>query len=92
VACVAAPADIREDEVFPCIVLPPGTPANEATARDLFNHTFARMAYFKPPGWVRFLDALPVTGTQKVVKHKIFDTDEDPRAGAFDFRALKRRG
>ena len=92
VACLAAPDDIREEEVMACIVLADGVPATAETARSLFDHAFARLAYFKPPGWVRFMDALPVTGTQKVVKHKIFTEGEDPREGAFDFRPLKKRG
>ncbi|MEM7547727.1 MAG: AMP-binding protein [Pseudomonadota bacterium] len=92
VACVAAPDDIREEEVLACIVLDDQTEPSEAMARALFDHAFARMAYFKPPGWIRFLDALPVTGTQKVIKHKIFADGEDPREGAFDFRHLKKRG
>lgn len=91
VACLAAPDDIREEEVMACIVLADGVPASEETARALFDHAFARLAYFKPPGWVRFMDALPVTGTQKVVKHKIFADGEDPTIGAYDFRALKKR-
>ncbi len=92
VACIAAPDDIREEEVLACIVLDQNTPADAATARALFDHAFTKLAYYKPPGWIRFLDALPVTGTQKVVKHKIFAEGEDPRAGAFDFRHLKKRG
>jgi acyl-CoA synthetase (AMP-forming)/AMP-acid ligase II len=94
VACLAAPDDIREEEVMACIVLTPGTPRNEATARALFDHAFARIAYFKPPGYVLFVDELPVTGTQKVVKHKIFAGGEDPlaRPGIYDFRHLKKRG
>ena len=85
------PDDIREEEVMDCVVLADGVPASQETARALFDHAFARLAYFKPPGWIRFMDALPVTGTQKVVKHKIFAEGEDPRIGAFDFRALKKR-
>lgn len=91
VACVAAPDDIREEEVLACIVLADGVAPSEATARALFDHAFGRLAYFKPPGWIKFMDALPVTGTQKVVKHRIFAPGEDPRDGAFDFRALKKR-
>ena len=51
------------------------------------------MAYFKAPGYVLFMDDLPVTGTQKVVKHKIFKPDIDPRnlAGVFNFTHLKKR-
>ena len=94
VACVAAPDEVREEEVMACIVLAEGVARSEATARSLFDHCFEKMAYFKPPGWVLFVDELPVTGTQKVVKHRIFEAGEDPRrrAGAFDFRGLKRRG
>lgn len=94
VACLAVPDDIREEEVMACIVLAPDTARDQATARALFDHAFARIAYFKPPGYVLFVDELPVTGTQKVVKHKIFAEGEDPlsRPGIFDFRHLKKRG
>ena len=92
VACVAAPDEIREEEVLAAIVLADGVERSETTAREIFDACFAKMAYYKPPGWVLFVDALPVTGTQKVVKHRIFSEGQDPREGAFDFRALKRRG
>ncbi|MEM7270983.1 MAG: AMP-binding protein [Pseudomonadota bacterium] len=91
VACLAAPDEVREEEVMACIVLAPGAERSEATARALFAHCDAALAYFKAPGWVLFVDALPVTGTQKLVKHKIFAQGVDPRDGAFDLRALKRR-
>jgi crotonobetaine/carnitine-CoA ligase len=53
----------------------------------------ARLAYYKAPGWVVFLDALPTTGTQKVQKGKLFPEGEDPtqRPDACDLRALKKR-
>ncbi len=92
VACIAVPDQMREEEVMACIVLGEGVAPDEATARAIFDRAFAQMAYFKPPGWIRFMTELPVTGTQKVVKHKIFGDDEDAFAGAFDFRALKKRG
>jgi len=52
-----------------------------------------RLAYFKAPGWILFLDALPTTGTQKVQKTKIFPPGEDPRRrpGAIDLRERKKR-
>lgn len=92
VACIAAPDDIREEEVLAAVVLSDESARDEATAKSLFDAAFAQMAYYKPPGWILFVDALPVTGTQKVVKHKIFAQGVDPRDGAFDFRALKKRG
>ena len=91
VACVAAPDDIREEEVLAAIVLAEGVAPSEATARAIFDTCFAKMAYYKPPGWILFVDSLPVTGTQKVVKHRIFADGVDPHEGAYDFRALKKR-
>ena len=53
----------------------------------------ARLAYFKAPGWVLFVPALPTTGTQKVQKTQIFPRGEDPRQrpGALDLRETKKR-
>jgi len=52
------------------------------------------MAYFKPPGWIMFVEDLPKTGSQKIQKHRIFEPGSDPlkAAGMIDLRALKRRG
>ncbi|MDU8926873.1 AMP-binding protein [Alisedimentitalea sp. MJ-SS2] len=94
VACVAVPDEVREEEVLAAIVLADGVMPSEETALNIFHQAYEKMAYYKPPGWVLFVDSLPVTGTQKVVKHQIFEPYEDPRErdGIFDFRALKKRG
>ena len=51
-----------------------------------------RLAYYKAPGYLLFLDTLPVTSTQKVQKVKLFPDGTDPRhvAGCHDLRARKR--
>jgi crotonobetaine/carnitine-CoA ligase len=69
-----------------CVVPMPGSAAGQALAE--------RLAYFKAPGWVLFVETLPTTGTQKVQKAQIFPRGEDPRArpGALDLRGRKRRG
>ena len=94
VAVVAAPDELREEEVMACIVPMPGTAPDAALAGALFELCNARLAYFKAPGWVLFLDKLPTTGTQKVQKTQIFAPGEDPRQrpGIIDLRARKRRG
>ena len=93
-AVVPVPDELREEEVLACVVPMPGRPADEARARALFEWCFERLAYYKAPGWLLFVDALPTTGTQKVQKHQLFASDEDPREreGIHDFRHLKRRG
>ncbi len=92
VAVIAAPDEIREEEVFACIVAMPEAVAGEVLARDLFDWCNERLAYYKPPGWLLFVGDLPTTGTQKVQKAEIFPAGEDPRdrSGVFDFRDRKK--
>ncbi|PYM81952.1 MAG: long-chain fatty acid--CoA ligase [Candidatus Rokuibacteriota bacterium] len=93
VAVLAVPDEVREEEVMACVVPMPGVTADAALADRLVDWCLARLAYFKAPGWVVFLDRLPTTGTQKVQKTQIFPRGEDPRrrAGSLDLRARKRR-
>jgi len=94
VAVLAVPDEIREEEVMACVVPMPGAMADARLAAELADWCLGRLAYFKAPGWVLFLDRLPTTGTQKVQKTQIFAAGEDPRrsAGIVDLRARKRRG
>jgi crotonobetaine/carnitine-CoA ligase len=94
VAVLPVADELREEEVLACVVPMPGVAAGRALAGALFDHCNARLAYFKAPGWVLFLDSLPTTGTQKVQKTQIFAAGEDPRAraGIVDLRGRKRRG
>ena len=93
IACIAVKDDIREEEVMACVVLEEGKKKSKEVAEILFNHAIEKMAYFKAPGYILFMDDLPVTGTQKVVKHKIFEPEIDPRnlTGVFNFTHLKKR-
>jgi crotonobetaine/carnitine-CoA ligase len=92
VAVVAIEDEMRDEEVLACVVAR-DAPADAALARWLFDHCYRQMAYYKAPGWVVFVDELPVTGTQKVQKHRLFGDGRDPRTlpDAHDLRALKRR-
>jgi crotonobetaine/carnitine-CoA ligase len=94
VAVLAAPDELREEEVLACVVPMPGVPPDGRLADALFDQCNARLAYFKAPGWILFVDRLPTTGTQKVQKTQIFKSGEDPRKrpGIIDMRARKRRG
>ena len=94
VAVLPVADELREEEVLACVVPMPDAPTGPALAEALFEHCNARLAYFKAPGWMLFLDRLPTTGTQKVQKAQIFGPGEDPRAraGILDLRARKRRG
>jgi acyl-CoA synthetase (AMP-forming)/AMP-acid ligase II len=93
VTALAIEDELREEEVMACVVLRPGEAASRATAEAIAAYGRERLAYFKVPGWIVFVDDLPTTSTQKVQKGLIFAKDQDPRRhpGAFDLRALKKR-
>ena len=93
VAVLAVPDEVREEEVMACVVPMAGVAGDRALGERLFAWCAERLAYFKAPGWVLFVDSLPTTGTQKVQKTQIFPKGEDPRrrAGALDLRKRKKR-
>lgn len=91
VAVAAVPDALRDEEVLACIV--PSGPGPHDRSVALALHAFAseRLAYYKPPGWVYFIEDLPVTGTQKVQKHRIFPNGFRPDLpGLHDLRDQKR--
>ena len=59
---------LREEEVLACVVLRRPRLATEA-ADAIFRHCHERLAYYKAPGWLHIVEALPTTGTQKIQKH-----------------------
>ena len=91
VAVLAVADELRDEEVMACIV--PTGAADDDTARAIFHHARDLVAYYKLPGWIAFVDDLPVTGTQKVRKDLIFPDLDDPREapGIVDLRPLKKR-
>lgn len=91
VAVLAVPDAMRDEEVMAVIVPAPGHAADARTARDVLGFARDRLAYYKLPAWVVFRDELPVTGTQKVQKHRLFAQGADPCAdpGALDLRDMK---
>jgi crotonobetaine/carnitine-CoA ligase len=91
-AVMAVKDELREEEVLACVVLKRGLSAGEA-AEALFQYCYERLAYYKAPGWIHIVEALPTTGTQKIQKHSIYGGGVDPRsvAGVVDLRARKKR-
>ena len=92
-AVLAVPDELREEEVMALIVAKVAHAAGENLAQDLFAFCCERLAYFKAPGYVLFVDALPTTSSQKIHKVKLFPTGVDPRAqpGVLDLRPLKKK-
>jgi acyl-CoA synthetase (AMP-forming)/AMP-acid ligase II len=91
VAIIPVADELRDEEVFACVVLNEGEPRSAEVADDLVRFSLDRLAYFKVPGWVAFLDTLPTTYTQKLRKGAIFG-EVDPRLhpAALDLRTVKQ--
>ncbi|RGP35922.1 ATP-dependent acyl-CoA ligase [Pseudotabrizicola alkalilacus] len=92
VAAAATPDEMRGDEVAAVIVLKAGTGTAE-TAAEIVRWGLEQMAYYKVPGWISFVEDLPLTATQKILRGKVKDLVETlMQQGRFhDTRALKRR-
>ena len=91
VAVIAAPDPVRDEEVMACVVLNKSFSSEKDTAVSIQDWCFERLVYFKAPGLVAFVDALPVTATNKVQKAKLADFAVNPTQ-CFDLRERKRRG
>ncbi|MDP4836969.1 MAG: AMP-binding protein [Burkholderiales bacterium] len=98
VAVIAAPDEVREEEVMACVVAKFPEDVNGAEgqakfANELFDWCYERIAYFKAPGWVLFMDTLPLGTSAKVQKIHIFPPGIDPRQqdGSIDLRSRKKQ-
>ncbi len=96
VAVAAVPDDLRGDEVFACLQLSSplnGAAEREAAAVKLVRWCLERMAYFKAPGYVAFVDKLPVTSTQKIHRRALKELAAEllSQQQCVDTRSLKKR-
>lgn len=103
VAVMAVADSIREAEVLACIelkediaeqIMHGGEEERLALAHEIFSFCHTQLAYYKAPGWIWFTAQIPTTGTQKIQKHLIFDsnvTDPTALAGMIDLRHMKKR-
>lgn len=65
-AVVAVPSEFGEEEVLAVIATLPGT---ELKPAELIQYLTPRLPYFMVPRYIRMVDTLPKTPTQKVQKH-----------------------
>ncbi|MGB7318968.1 MAG: AMP-binding protein [Planktotalea sp.] len=91
VAVAAVADEMRGDEVFACIV--PEGQASPELAQEITRWCLTQLAYYKAPGYVAFVEELPVTATQKLqratLKTLASSLLSDP--ATIDTRALKKR-
>ena len=67
-AAIAVKSDLGEDDVMVCLTLKPG---QKIAPLDLIVYCEERMAYFMVPRYLRFMNALPKTPTERVLKYQL---------------------
>ena len=95
-AVAATPDDVRGEEVFACIVardVPSTAAARRTMAEDIAAFCLKRLAYYKAPGFVAFVDTLPLTSTQKIQRGALKEQVLQLMAtgSVIDVRAMKKR-
>ena len=88
-AVCAVPDEIRGDEVFAFVIPNDGT----ADGEEIFRHCVAHLTYFKTPGYIAFVDSLPLTASQKVSRGELKQMASERVANndCIDLRTLKKR-
>jgi acyl-CoA synthetase (AMP-forming)/AMP-acid ligase II len=64
----AVPDEVRGDEVFTCLTVADPSPGKAA---EIVTWALGQMAYYKVPGYVAFVDELPLTSTQKIQRKEL---------------------
>ena len=94
-AVAATPDAVRGDEVLACIVLrqPVSPVEREALAQHIVQYALAHLAYYKAPGYVAFVETLPLTPSQKIQRGelKAMAVQLPGQGHCIDTRALKKR-
>ncbi|MEE9272722.1 MAG: AMP-binding protein [Robiginitomaculum sp.] len=93
IAIAATPDPVRGDEVFALIVTKNIPDDQQALAKNMLAYSLSRLAYYKAPGYIAFVDSLPLTSTNKIKRGelKTLVSDLIDRPTTLDMRALKKR-
>jgi acyl-coenzyme A synthetase/AMP-(fatty) acid ligase len=95
-AVAAAPDALRGDEVLACVVLRDSVPveSHAELAAGIVRHALAQLAYYKAPGYVAFVDALPLTASQKIQRGELRALAQalPGQPQCIDTRSMKKRG
>ena len=94
-AVAATPDAVRGDEVLACVVLHDEVDAgaHSALAASIVAHALDQLAYYKAPGYVAFVDALPLTASQKIQRGQLRELaiGLPTHPQCVDTRSLKKR-
>jgi len=94
-AVAATPDSVRGDEVLACIVVDGVVADHEraTVAESIVRHALAQLAYFKAPGFVAFVDEVPLTTSQKIQRGQLRELARTlpGQSHCYDLRAFEQR-
>ncbi|WP_213954132.1 AMP-binding protein [Variovorax sp. dw_954] len=92
-AVAATPDPVRGDEVLACIVMREDATSSAELAASIVAHALSQLAYYKAPGYVAFVDALPLTPSQKIQRGQLKELAHalPGQANCIDTRSMKKR-
>jgi acyl-CoA synthetase (AMP-forming)/AMP-acid ligase II len=94
-AVAATPDSLRGDEVLACIIPRDPVPAEQrdALAASIVQHALRQLAYYKAPGYVAFVDEVPLTPSQKIQRAQLRELARSLPGAAccIDTRTMKKR-
>jgi len=83
-AVVAVPDELKGEEVKAYILLRPGIARGSVSPVQIRAHCAGRLARFKIPRYIAFVDSFPMTMSDRVEKKVLLAGVADLRAGAYD--------
>lgn len=83
-AVVSVPDELRGEEVKAFVQLQPGLSQEAVDPRDFVEHVKGKLATFKAPRFVEFVDDFPMTPSERVAKHELLRMKEDQQVGTYD--------
>lgn len=83
-AVVAVPDALRGEEVKAYIVLQPGVARRDCTPEGILDWASGKLAYFKLPRFIEYVDDLPRTPSEKIAKHVLIKAKKDLRQSSYD--------
>jgi crotonobetaine/carnitine-CoA ligase len=86
-ACVPVPDPDRGEEVKAFVQLVSGVTPDDAPPAVLVDFVRQRLAPFKVPRFIEYVESFPMTPSERIAKHRLLAARADQRAGAWDAAA-----
>lgn len=102
VAVTAVPDDIRGDEVFASVILKDAASKQDSAqleqlATSIFSDAATQLTYYKLPGYITFVNELPLTASNKPQRAELkkmahaIVAELDQQSACFDLRSQKKK-